>query len=180
MLGGDIVVVSEPGQGSRFHLNLPGGPLESTMCVSPDQFELDQGPRRKARRSQKSLHGRIVQLVEDSMAIAALVRHLLVEAGAEVRHAEDGEQGIKAVLESITSGSAPDLILMDMQMPVLDGYSAAAELRRQGVEIPIVALTAFALADDQQKCLAAGCSSYLSKPIDPGRLVSQVEDCLNQ
>jgi signal transduction histidine kinase/CheY-like chemotaxis protein len=180
MLGGDISVESAPGRGSRFTLRIPCGPIDRVICVSADRFDLDHRRRRSSRRPGPSLDGKAVQVVEDSSAIAGLLRHLLVEAGAEVRHAENGEMGVGAVLDAIGSGAAPDLIIMDMLMPVMDGYSAARELRNRGVRIPIVALTAFTLADDHEKCLAAGCDAYLSKPIDPARFVSQIASCMEQ
>ena len=82
------------------------------------------------------------------------------------------------MLASRSQGALPDIVLMDMQMPNKDGYTAAAELRQEGVKIPIVAMTAAAFSDDRDKCLAAGCDAYLSKPIDPANFVHQISDYL--
>jgi CheY-like chemotaxis protein/HPt (histidine-containing phosphotransfer) domain-containing protein len=85
--------------------------------------------------------------------------------GVEVETAGDGRAGVDRAL-----GGGFDLVLMDMQLPVLDGYGAAGELRRAGYDRPIVALTAHAMADDRARCLGAGCTDYLTKPIDVHRL----------
>jgi CheY-like chemotaxis protein len=124
------------------------------------------------------LAGRVIHIIEDSLAIARVIRLLLEDAGAEVRHSADGLEGVEQVLASRSQGALPDIVLMDMQMPNKDGYTAAAELRQEGVKIPIVAMTAAAFSDDRDKCLAAGCDAYLSKPIDPANFVHQISDYL--
>jgi PAS domain S-box-containing protein len=114
------------------------------------------------------LRGRIL-VVEDGADNQRLLRMQLSNAGASVVTALDGEMALEL------AGAQPfDLILMDMQMPVMDGYSATRELRRRGVRIPIVALTAHAMADDRHKCLASGCNAYLSKPVDEETLLAAV------
>jgi len=90
---------------------------------------------------------------------------MLRHDGLQVTIAEEGRKAVEAGLQ----GSF-DLIFMDIQMPELNGYDAVRLLREGGVETPIVALTAYAMADDAEKCLKAGCDDYLAKPIDPGRL----------
>jgi CheY-like chemotaxis protein len=96
---------------------------------------------------------------------------ILLEAlGATVTAANDGADAVERAL----AGDAFDLILMDMQMPVLDGYDATAALRRAGYAGPIVALTAHAMADDRARCLRVGCDDYLTKPIDRGALAAVV------
>ena len=93
------------------------------------------------------------------------------KAGAEVEIVENGRAAAEQALEALGRGEPFDLILMDMQMPVLDGYGAASLLRSKGYEGPIVALTAHAMPADRQRCLDAGCDDYATKPIDRGELV---------
>jgi len=118
------------------------------------------------------LRGRIL-LVEDGADNQRLLCMQLGDAGATVTSALDGQIAI-----TLATTLTFDLILMDMQMPVMDGYTATKELRRRGLSLPIIALTAHAMAEDRDKCLAAGCSGYLSKPIDEEKLLTTVHEHL--
>jgi CheY-like chemotaxis protein/HPt (histidine-containing phosphotransfer) domain-containing protein len=114
-----------------------------------------------------------VLVVDDGDTNRKLIQLVLGRAGARVEAAENGLQAVsRATTEPF------DLILMDMQMPIMDGYTATAELRARGVTVPIIALTANAMKWDEARCLAAGCSGYLSKPIDQDLLLVTVAAAL--
>jgi PAS domain S-box-containing protein len=168
MLGGDITVSSRPGQGSVFRVTLPaevpGSMPETSPQPSPPPREtsLAAGPS-----ASSQLQGRVL-LVEDGPDNQRLLAFLLKKRGVEVTLAANGEEALD-IVHATGTPDAPDpfdLILMDMQMPVLDGYEATRRLREEGYRGPIIALTAHAMSHDRQKCLDAGCDDYLSKPID--------------
>jgi CheY-like chemotaxis protein len=116
-----------------------------------------------------------ILVVEDGVTNRKLFKLVLEQAGAKVQSAENGQAGVEAA-----AWESFDLILMDMQMPVMDGYTATRELRQRGCNVPIIALTAHAMAGDERKCREAGCSGYLTKPIDPQRLLSAVAEALGE
>jgi CheY-like chemotaxis protein len=106
-----------------------------------------------------------ILLVEDSPDNQRLLLFLLRRWGAEVDVRENGRAGMEAALDAWHGGDPYDVVLMDMQMPVMDGYEAARRLRSEGYDRPIIALTAHAMTTDRDRCLAAGCDDYAAKPI---------------
>jgi CheY-like chemotaxis protein len=112
-------------------------------------------------------------MVEDGVDNQRLIRHLLTKAGAQVSAVENGLEACQE-LANKEDGAGYDVVLMDMQMPVMDGYEATRHLRESGYLKPVIAMTAHAMTDDRQKCLDAGCDDYLQKPINRALLISTV------
>jgi PAS domain S-box-containing protein len=173
LLGGGITVTSQPATGSTFTLRIDGGPSAGVERLHG--FKESTVPRRMDRgeRPEIYLRGRIL-LVEDGADNQRLLR-MQLSTGGSVVSALDGQMAV-----DLATTQPFDLILMDMQMPVMDGYAATAELRRRRLTIPIVALTAYAMAEDRAKCLASGCNAYLSKPVDEETLVAAVNEYLGK
>ena len=172
MLGGTIAVQSAVGSGSTFSVRLPIDADEAATRVRPvldDHTEDTQNVTRPPRQ----LSCRVL-VVDDRRDVRHISQHFLEKAGAIVVMAEDGRQGIDVALASRQSGEPFDLIVMDMQMPKVDGLQATAELRSAGVNWPIIALTADAMMGDRERCLDGGCDDYLSKPIDHAELIEMV------
>ena len=167
LLGGDITAYALPAGGACFSLRLPAE-LEP-VAVS------GQTPIPSA---VESLQGRIL-VVEDNATNRMLVRLLLEAAGATVEDAADGQAALARVAAAQAAGTSYAAILMDIQMPELDGYEVTRRLRALGCRTPIVALTAHALDGHRERCLAAGCDAYCAKPIDRvellGVLAAQME-----
>ena len=113
-------------------------------------------------------------LAEDGHDNQRLIALLLKKAGGEVAVAENGKIAHDLALAARDEGPPFDVILMDMQMPVMDGYEATQLLRELGYKGPIIALTAHAMTFDRQKCLNAGCDAYMAKPIDRQRLLAKI------
>jgi CheY-like chemotaxis protein len=120
--------------------------------------------------ADEAMHGKVVLLVEDDMRTLFAMSKLLNEHGVITLKAENGQKAI----EMLEQTPHIDMILMDMMMPVMDGYEAMRLIRAKDrfATLPIIALTAKAMAEDRSKCIAAGATDYLSKPIDSGRLLS--------
>ena len=113
-------------------------------------------------------------LVEDGIDNQRLISVVLRKVGATVEIRDNGQTGLECALEAWQDDAPFDVILMDMQMPVLDGYSAASQLRERGYPFPIIALTAHAMAGDRERTITAGCDDYVTKPVDRSRLTNLV------
>ena len=176
VLGGDISVTSSPGKGSTFSVTIDPGPLEGVQMLESAQecalpAEHLAGPVSAA--AEVKLDCRLL-LAEDGPDNQRLITFLLKKAGAEVTVAENGQIAHDEALAAREAGNLFDVILMDMQMPVMDGYTATARLRQAGYDDPIIALTAHAMEGDEEKCRQAGCDDYLSKPIQRDTLLEVV------
>jgi signal transduction histidine kinase/CheY-like chemotaxis protein len=172
MLGGDVRVDSVPGRGTSFIVTVETGPLEGGSMLTGLTGAPVVAPS-QAPPSPVRLEGAIL-LAEDGPDNQVLIAGVLRKAGALVTIAENGRIAVERALAAQRAGAPFDVILMDMQMPELDGYGAAAALRREGYAGPIAALTAHAMAGDRERCVAAGCDDYLTKPIDRHLLLHKV------
>ncbi len=174
MLDGNLTVTSELGCGSSFVATISVGRCDAQPPTTLNRLEPAQPPIAAAPRVYPNLNGCRILLAEDGPDNQRLIAFLLQKSGAEVMIAENGRVAVDLVSVARDRGPALDLILMDMQMPVLDGYSATRELRQCGDLIPIIALTANTMSGDRQLCLDAGCDDYLAKPIDRAALIEMV------
>ena len=172
-LGGELTVCSQLGLGSTFAATIDPGPLEGVEILPTPPADGLEPRGSQADEPQDKLPPSRILLVEDGSTNRKLITLVLTRAGAEVTSAENGQIGV-----DLASRQPFDLILMDMQMPVLDGYSATRALREHGIQVPVIALTAHAMTGDERKCLEAGCSAYLSKPVNSQRLLQTIAACL--
>ncbi|GAB4141386.1 MAG: hypothetical protein Kow0040_30070 [Thermogutta sp.] len=175
MLGGDITARSTPGKGSTFSVTVATGDISGvTMLESPDEaLAASRTKGGVGAAPSVRLQGRIL-LAEDGPDNQRLISSILKKAGAEVTLVENGQAALDTALAALDRGEPFDLILMDMQMPVMDGYTATARLRQAGYDGPIVALTAHAMEGDDVACREAGCDDYLTKPIDRAKFFAMI------
>jgi len=170
-LGGDITVVSQEGLGSAFTLRLPLFACEVIEADAPATSAV-QAAREVVAAAR--LGGRRLLVVDDNRDSRQVTSFYLEEAGAIVETAVDGAEGVRKAQAAFGSASPYDAILMDMRMPVMNGYRATLALRRAGVTTPIVALTAHVMEGDERACLNSGCNAYIGKPVDPVLLISTI------
>jgi PAS domain S-box-containing protein len=168
-LGGDVRVVrSEPGVGSTFLFTLTDLP-ELRVKQDMPEHKAAAAPSPASALDSISLEGLKILVVDDAPDIRSLISFLLMRAGASVDFAENGVEGYRKALSNCY-----DMVLMDIQMPQMDGYTATMKLREQGYHKPIIALTAHAMTEARKKCLSVGCTGHLTKPINPSHLLGIV------
>ena len=146
------------------------GDISGIPLVTPTAGRANRKSEPRPAAPQHIANAIHVLLVEDGDTNRKLIKLILERAGARVTTAENGALGVEAAMKE-----GFDVILMDMQMPVMDGYSASRRLRDSGLRVPIIALTAHTMSGDREKCLAAGCSDYLTKPINAEQMFSTIE-----
>ena len=182
LLHGTIETQSRPDKGSTFFVTLPmhlpssnHGAIESDSAIAASLA---------ARANQSTdpaelLRGYRVLLADDAPVNQRLIQHQLEASGCKIDIVDDGQKAVERALELKNVGNPFDLILMDMQMPVMNGFDAVMELRQKGYQHPIIALTANVMTGDKEKCLEVGCDDYVAKPIDWDLLLLTMCDLLN-
>jgi PAS domain S-box-containing protein len=182
LMGGDIKVKSEPNIGSTFTLTVLAQEPEGVLSHDGSGAEvmLEDAPTSDAIRiyseGREALSHVHVLLAEDGPDNRRFITFVLEEAGAKVDSVENGQDAVRQVMLSLKTSNPVDLVLMDIQMPVMDGYTAARTLRNNGWKGPIIALTAHAMLGERERCLASGCNEYQTKPVDRIRLIRSIKD----
>ena len=166
LLGGVLEVESESDRGSTFRMRLPIKDGSGLQLVNEVKLEAEKMSKPGAQIIQQQLRGKVL-LVEDTPELQVLIANYIRKTGLKIDMANNGEEGVNAAMSNDY-----DLVFMDIQMPVMDGYTAVRTLRAKGYEKPIVALTANAMQEDKERCLMAGCNDYLAKPVQREQIYS--------
>ncbi|QDU06874.1 ammonium transporter [Gimesia aquarii] len=184
MLGGMIQVKSTVNQGSTFTVTVNTGSLEAVPLLQLDENSITKSS--SEINSHQLLETSVSNstpkalIVEDGVDNQRLISFLLKKEDIDVDLAENGKIGYEQAIVKFENGAPYDFILMDMQMPVMDGYTATRKLRDAGYLSPIIALTAHAMKHDMEKCLDAGCDAYATKPIQKKKLMNIIAQLMAQ
>jgi signal transduction histidine kinase/FixJ family two-component response regulator/HPt (histidine-containing phosphotransfer) domain-containing protein len=170
-LGGKIEVSSRVGEGSIFFFEINVGDVSQEKRIDNETFKTaTKQSLRKASREFRLPPGNVL-VVDDGKPNRQLIELILTKAGCKVSSAENGQIGMEMALQNDYH-----VILMDMQMPILDGYQATNRLREQGYTKPIIALTANGMVGDEEQCRQVGCDAFLSKPVDIDKLIETLAE----
>ena len=182
MLGGDIFSSSQAGLGSIFtvEIGIGNANLDRMITVLTPQtpVHLESKSKIQSEDPQQIIHNAktSVLVAEDGEDNQRLMVHHLTRAGMKITVANNGHEAVDLAIAAQKQGRAPDVILMDMQMPVMDGYEATEKLRSLGWKGAIIAITAHAMNGDRDRCMKSGCDEYLTKPIDKDALIQAVQN----
>jgi PAS domain S-box-containing protein len=164
ILGGTIGVKSEIHKGSTFHFSLPFVPVTSEKKETPEVF----------KASKYNWKNKTILIAEDEDSNFQLLKAALDRTQIKILHAENGSEAVDIFKEA----GIVDLILMDIRMPIMNGYEATRKIKAMDKNVPVISITAYAMSEDGSKSLAAGCDSYMSKPIRPGKLLAAIDKYL--
>ncbi|MCA9255843.1 MAG: response regulator [Phycisphaerales bacterium] len=182
-MGGTVSLVDTAiGIGSRFRVEVECTPAPGSSFRPPQRISLVGAPEQQQPRNDETIapiEGDIL-LIEDGVDNQRLFHRILTAAGAAIEIAENGQEGLRAVIHRQREGNDFDLIITDMQMPVMDGFEAVRRIRAAGVTTPIIALTAGVVSGNQERCLDAGCNAFLAKPIKRRELIDACRSLLGQ
>ena len=154
-----------------------GSPTDVSFVAGNSDRDLSGGRRldRSSEINSIRFHDVRILLADDSSDNQKLFARILTSAGAEVEVAENGEVAVRKMSDAATAGLPFTLVIMDIRMPVMDGYDATKKIRLQGFTGPVIALTAHATPGEEERCRSAGCSDFQLKPIDRFSLLSAVK-----
>ncbi|XZE32674.1 ATP-binding protein [Pirellulaceae bacterium SH501] len=165
LMGGTITARSEIGIGSAFTVRIPIGEIDEEALVVMDHIALENNEESVVREEMQRLPLKVLA-AEDTRAIQFVLRRMIGSLVSELAIVSNGRLAVEQVMEAEKGARPYDLVLMDIQMPEVDGIEATRQLRREGFKRPIIALTAGAMESEKQACITAGCTHFLAKPID--------------